>query len=267
MNKKKITPLKLIKMKQAGQKITALTAYDSLTAGLLDDSGIDVILVGDSLAMVVQGKTNTITVRLDEIIYHSKCVSITSPNALVVADMPFLSYHINKEDALRNAGRAIQEGGAQAVKIEGGKDMAEVVSKLVTSGIPVMGHIGLTPQDILKSGGYFVRGKEENSAKKIIEDAKSLEQAGVFSIVLECIPKDLAETITKTVSVPTISIGAGKHCDGQILVTQDMLGLFNRFRPKFVKPYANLYDQARKAIETYIQEVKNEIYPSDEHSY
>ena len=215
----------------------------------------------------MQGKPNTLTVTLDDIIYHTKCVSRTSPNALVVADMPFLTYHVSVEEAVRNAGRVVQEGGAEAVKIEGGQEIAEVVCKLVTAGIPVMGHIGLTPQDILKSGGFFVRGKEKDAAEKLLEDAKSLEKAGVFSIVLECIPKDLAKTITHNLSIPTISIGAGKYCDGQILVTQDMLGLFKRFKPKFVKTYANLYDQANDGLKKYIEEVRSGVYPSDEHSY
>ena len=268
MSKKdKITPVKLIKMKAEGKKIAVLTAYDCLIASLLEDAGIDVILVGDSLGMVVQGKPNTISVTLDDIIYHTKCVTSTTPNALVVADMPFLTYHVSPQDTVRNAGRLIQEGGAEAVKIEGGQELAETAAKLVSAGIPVMGHIGLTPQDILKSGGFFVRGKKADSAKKLIDDAKALEQAGVFSIVVECVPQDLAKTITESLSIPTISIGAGKHCDGQVLVTHDMLGLFKRFKPKFVKTYANLYDQAHKALKEYIDEVRSGVYPSDEHSY
>jgi 3-methyl-2-oxobutanoate hydroxymethyltransferase len=253
--------------KRKSEKITMLTAYDYSMAKLVDESGIDGILVGDSLGMVCLGYKDTLSVTMEDMLHHIRAVSRGAKNALVVGDMPFMSYQSSVYDAVKNAGRIIQEGQAGAVKLEGGASVYEQVKAIVKSQIPVMGHIGLTPQSINIFGGFKVQGKNEMNARKIIEDAKKLEDAGVFSIVLEGIPYKLAKIITESVSVPTIGIGAGKYCDGQILVYQDMLGLFNDFKPKFVKYYANAGQIVRGAFKDYIEEVKSGSFPDEEHSF
>ncbi|MCX7817310.1 MAG: 3-methyl-2-oxobutanoate hydroxymethyltransferase [Syntrophales bacterium] len=263
----RVTTATVREMKRKGEKITMLTAYDYPTAVVLDEAGIDILLVGDSLAMVVLGYDSTLPVTMDEMIHHTKAVVRGTKRAMVVGDMPFMSYQASVEDAVRNAGRFLQEGGAQAVKLEGGREVAETVLKITQAGIPVMAHLGLTPQSVHQLGGYKVQGKEEKVAKKIMEDAKILEEAGAFSLVLECVPKGLAEEITKNIGIPTIGIGAGVHCDGQVLVVHDMLGLFERFTPKFVKKYANLNIQIKEAVKTYIDEVKRGTFPDDAHSF
>lgn len=263
----RVTTATVREMKRKGEKITMLTAYDYPTAVVLDEAGIDILLVGDSLAMVVLGYDSTLPVTMEEMIHHTKAVVRGTKRAMVVGDMPFMSYQASVADAVRNAGRFLQEGGAQAVKLEGGREVAETVLKITQSGIPVMAHLGLTPQSVHQLGGYKVQGKEEKVAKKIMEDAKILEEAGAFSLVLECVPKGLAEEITKNLSIPTIGIGAGVHCDGQVLVVHDMLGLFERFTPKFVKKYANLNVQIKEAVKTYIDEVKKGTFPDDAHSF
>ena len=266
-NIEKITIPLLKKMKREGEKIACLTAYDWLMASLLDTAGIDLILVGDSGAMVFAGHETTLPITMDQMIYHTQAVSRGVKRALLIADMPFLSYQISPEKALENAGRFLKEGGAEGVKIEGGEPMGEIIHKLVNVGIPVMGHLGLTPQSIRAFGGYRVRGKGIEEAEELKRDAKILEQAGVFSIVLEKIPATLAEEITSSVSIPTIGIGAGPHCDGQILVTHDMLGLFESFKPKFVRRYTELAQIIRNATEQYINDIKKGKYPSKEESY
>lgn len=256
-----------MKAKCNGEKITMLTAYDYSTARIIDEAGINGILVGDSLGMVCLGYKDTLSVTMEDMVHHIKAVTRGAKNALVVGDMPFMSYQTSVYDAVKNAGRMIQEGLAGAVKLEGGASVCEQVKAIVKSQIPVMGHIGLTPQSVHMFGGFKIQGKDELKAKKIIEDAKKLEQAGVFSIVLEGIPYKLAKIITETVSVPTIGIGAGKYCDGQILVYQDMLGLFSDFKPKFVKVYGNAGEVMRKAFEDYNDEVKSSVFPDEEHSF
>ncbi len=267
METKKITVPVIMQMKERGEKISCLTAYDYLMALYLDDAGLDLILVGDSGAMVFSGHDSTIPITVDELIYHTKAASRGVKRALLVADMPFLSYQISPEDALRNAGRFIKEGGAEAVKLEGGEPMAETVHRIVNAGIPVMGHLGLTPQSINQLGGYRVQARTEEAVERLISDAIALEQAGVFSIVLEKIPAAAAKRVTETVKVPTIGIGAGPDCDGQILVTHDMLGLFEKFRPKFVRIYAELGMQIREAFARYVEDVKTGDFPSKSESY
>lgn len=262
----KITTAHLIQMKQKGEKISMLTAYDFLTAGLLDEAGVEVLLIGDSLAMVVLGYNNTLSVTMEDMLYHTRAVARGAKLALVVGDMPFMSYQIGLEDALSNAGRFLQ-AGAEAVKLEGGEEIAETVARLVQVGIPVMGHIGLQPQSVHQVGGFKVRGKTLEQAKKLITDAKVLEEAGVFSVVLECVPRELGRLITKEVSVPTIGIGAGPECDGQVLVTQDLLGLYKKLTPKFAKRYVNLSEALKEAVESYIKEVKTGRFPAEEHSF
>jgi len=267
MSAEKITIEKLKRMKKKGEKITMITSYDYPFASLADQVGIDVILVGDSVGMVVLGYENTLPVTLEDILHHTKAVTRAVKRALVVADMPFLSYQIGVKEAIINAGRLIKEGLADAVKIEGGKNVTHIVKALVDANIPVMGHIGLTPQRIKIFGRYRVRGKSIDEAIKLINDAKALEEAGVFSIVLELIPAEVAKIITEEVSIPTIGIGAGPYCDGQVLVIHDILGLFERFVPKFVKRYTNLSDEIRKAISEYIADVKEKRFPEKEHSF
>jgi len=267
MSAEKITIEKLKRMKKKGEKITMITSYDYPFASLADQVGIDVILVGDSVGMVVLGYENTLPVTLEDILHHTKAVTRAVKRALVVADMPFLSYQIGVKEAIINAGRLIKEGLADAVKIEGGKNVTHIVKALVDANIPVMGHIGLTPQRIKIFGRYRVRGKSIDEAIKLINDARALEEAGVFSIVLELIPAEVAKIITEEVSIPTIGIGAGPYCDGQVLVIHDILGLFERFVPKFVKRYTNLSDEIRKAISEYIADVKEKRFPEKEHSF
>lgn len=265
--RKKVTIPDLFEKKKKGEKITMITSYDYPMTQIVNEAEIDIILVGDSLGMVVQGHESTVPVTLEEIIYHCKCVMRGNSSTFVVGDMPFLSYEVSPQEAVRNAGRIMKEGGVDAVKLEGGVRVADKVEAIVKAGIPVMGHIGLTPQSVSLLGGFKVQGKDIDSAKKIIEDAIALEQAGVFSIVLECVPSGLAEIITKRVSVPTIGIGAGPNCDGQVLVLHDLLGLFKRFRPKFVKSYVNLYEIILKALVDYREEVKGGVFPGAEHSF
>ena len=255
------------KAKEEGKKLSMLTAYDYSTASLLDEAGIHGILVGDSLGNVILGYEDTISVTMEDMIHHGAAVSRGAKNPLVVVDMPFMSYQGSVYDALNNAGRLMKEGRANAVKLEGGKEVAPQIKAIVQAGIPVMGHLGRTPQSINALGGYKVQGKDESAAQKLLEDAKTIAEAGVFSIVLECVPSALAEVITKAVDVPTIGIGAGAGCDGQILVYQDMLGMFSDFTPKFVKRYANIGEAMREAFRTYIAEVSEGIFPKTEHGY
>ena len=267
METKKVTVPIIMQMKEKGEKISALTAYDYLMALYLDDAGLDLILVGDSGAMVFSGYDTTIPITVDEMIYHCRAASRGVKRALLVADMPFLSYQISPEDALRNAGRFIKEGGAEAVKLEGGESMAETVHRIVNAGIPVMGHLGLTPQSINKFGGYKVQARTEEAVDRLISDAIALEQAGAFSIVLEKIPAIAAKKVTEKLKVPTVGIGAGPHCDGQILVTHDILGLFEKFRPKFIRIYAELGLEIREACARYVEDVKTGDFPSNKESY
>jgi 3-methyl-2-oxobutanoate hydroxymethyltransferase len=263
----KVTVQDFLKKKRENKKIVMLTAYDFPFAQIVDEAGIDAILVGDSLAMVVQGLENTIPVTMDEMIYHARMVSRAARNAMVIGDMPYLSYQISIEEAVRNAGRFLKEAGAQAVKLEGGREVADKVKALTAAEIPVMSHIGLTPQALHRMGGYKVQGKTEEAAQRLIEDAKMLENAGAFSLIIEAIPSELARRITDEISIPTIGIGAGPYCDGQVLVIHDVLGLFERFTPKFVKKYGNLKEEALKAINKYKDEVEKGSFPGREHSF
>ncbi len=263
----KITILDIYKKKAEGKKITMLTAYDYPTAQIVDQAGIDMILVGDSLGNVVQGMPNTLPVTMDEMIYHTKMVSRAVQSAMVVGDMPFLSYQTHKAEAVRNAGRFLKEAGAEAVKLEGGSQMAEAIRAIVDTGIPVVAHIGLTPQYVHMLGGFKVQGRDEAAREKILADARAVQDAGAFSVVLEAMPSSLAKEIHQLLRIPTIGIGAGPDCDGQVLVIHDILGLFDRFTPKFVKKYANLKDQAIKAVKEYKSEVEAGAFPSEEHSF
>jgi 3-methyl-2-oxobutanoate hydroxymethyltransferase len=263
----KTTIQDFLKKKSEGRKITMLTAYDYPFAQIVDEAGIDAILVGDSLGMVVQGLENTLPVTMDEMIYHTKMVGRAVKNALVIGDMPFMSYQASLEEAVRNAGRFLKEAGASAVKLEGGAEVAEQIRAMTRSDIPVMAHIGLTPQSIHRMGGYKVQGKTEEAANRLLKEAHAVEDAGAFALLLEAIPLKLAKKITKELSIPTIGIGAGPHCDGQVLVLHDVIGMFERFVPKFVKRYANLKEEALKAIETYRKEVETGVFPSDEQSF
>jgi 3-methyl-2-oxobutanoate hydroxymethyltransferase len=263
----KVTVPEILKMKAAGQKITVLTAYDYSFARILDDAGVDILLVGDSVGSVVQGRDSTLPVTLEEMIYHSRAVARGRKRALVVADMPFLSYQVSVEEAKRNAGRFLSEGGAEAVKFEGGVHMLGTIEAIVRMGIPVMGHVGLTPQSIHRFGGYKIQGKEKDARAAIIQDALAVEKGGAFSIVLEGIPLDLAAEITQRLTIPTIGIGAGVHCDGQVLVVHDMLGLFDMYTPKFVKRYADLKGVMADAVKRYIADVRDGSFPDDEYSF
>lgn len=263
----KVTVPEIKRMKEKGEKITALTAYDYSFARILDAAGIDILLVGDSLGSVIQGQESTLPVTLDDVIYHTRAVVRGRKRALVVADMPFLTFQISVEEAKRNAGRLLQEGGAEAVKLEGGVEMLETVEAIVEIGIPVMGHVGLTPQSLHCFGGYKVQGKDRDQREKIIQDALAVEEGGAFSIVLEGIPMDLAQEITRRLSIPTIGIGAGLHCDGQVLVVHDMLGLFDMYAPKFVKQYADLKGVMAEAVKNFVTEVKEGRFPDEEHSF
>ncbi|MFM7295947.1 MAG: 3-methyl-2-oxobutanoate hydroxymethyltransferase [Planctomycetota bacterium] len=264
---RKVTTRSLRTMKEAREPISALTAYDFLTAQLLDQAGIDVILVGDSAGMVVQGLDTTVGVTLEQMLYHCQVVTRGVERALVVGDMPFMSYQINADEALRNAGRMIKESGVEAVKLEGGEKLCETVRRIVDVGIPVMGHLGLTPQSIHKFGTYQVRATEPEEAAQLRRDALALEAAGAFAIVIEKIPATLAAEIAQAVAIPVIGIGAGVGCDGQILVTHDMLGLYNRFHPRFVRRYAELGRDTLAAFEHYRNDVKTREFPGPEESY
>ncbi len=262
-----VTTKTLMTMKKAGEKIAMLTAYDYLVARYLDQVGMDIVLVGDSLGNVVHGYETTLPVTVDDMIYHAKAVKRAVRNALIVVDMPFMSFQSSLDDAVKNAGRIMKEVGVGAVKLEGGSYIADIVRHLVRIGIPVMGHLGLTPQAINKFGTYEVRAQDPAEARELLHDAKVLEEAGVFAIVLEKIPSDLARKVTKAVSVPTIGIGAGPHCDGQVLVVYDMLGLTEEFQPRFVRRYEELAETMRKAFRAYIADVKRGKFPSKGESY
>ncbi len=251
----------LVRMKRGGEKIAMLTAYDFTMARLLDRAGVDVLLVGDSLGMVVLGYDNTVPVTLDAVVHHAAAVSRGASRALVVADMPFLSCHAGVPEAVRAAGRLLQEGGAQAVKIEGGHPVLEVTQRLVDAGVPVMGHLGLTPQSVHQIGGFLKQARNRREADDLLESARALEAAGAFAVVLESIPVDVAAEVTATLDIPTIGIGAGPHCDGQVLVTHDILGLYDEFVPSFVKQFAKLGQQVTKAAADYVSEVRGGDFP------
>lgn len=264
---KRVTTKAIAAMKSAKVPIACLTAYDYLTAKLLDQAGIDLILVGDSMAMVFQGRETTIPVTLDEMIYHATWVTKGASRAMVVVDMPFMSYQASTEEGFRNAGRIMKETGAAGVKLEGGEVVAELVRKTTRAGIPVMGHLGLLPQSIHSYGGYQPRGTQPKEAQRILKDAKMLEEAGAFAIVLEKIPAALARRVSASVSVPTIGIGAGSGCDGQVLVVADMLGLYEEFQPRFVRRYGRLAEEIRKAVSAYVADVRTREFPSESESY
>jgi len=263
----RVTITEIKEMKQKKEKIPMLTAYDYVTAKMIDEAGVPLILVGDSLGMVMLGYESTIPVTMEEMIHHTKAVVRGARKALIIGDMPFMTYHISISDALHNAARFIQEGGAQAVKLEGGEVVADTVRRLVGCGIPVMGHIGLTPQSIHQLGGFKVRGKGLEEARKLLNDARILEQAGAFAIVLECTPAPLSELITQKLAIPTIGIGAGPDCDGQVQVISDLLGLYTEFVPKHAKQYAKLAGEIKTAVSTYVSEVKSRSFPTTEQSY
>lgn len=256
----------LQKCKREKRKITVVTAYDALFTRIIEQAGIDVILVGDSLGVVVQGKANTLSVTMDEMLYHTKLVVGAAQRSLVIGDMPFMSYQASMDDALRNAGRFLQ-AGATAVKLEGGVAVADQVAAMARIGIPVVGHLGMTPQSVHQYGGFKVQGKGKDEAQQLLSDAQALEDAGAVAIVLEAIPAGLARSVTETVTIPTIGIGAGPHCDGQVLVLYDLLGLFDEFVPKFVKPYAHLKADALEALRRYKEDVEQGTFPSDSESY
>ncbi len=263
----RVTIWDLRKMKERGEKIPMLTAYDYPTARFLDEAGIPAILVGDSLGMVVLGYESTVQVTMEDMLHHTKAVARGAKRALIIADMPFMSYHISPSQALENAARLVREGGAQAVKIEGGEEVAETAFKIVRSGIPVMGHIGFTPQSIHQLGGFKVVGKTREAAAKLLSDARALEEAGVFAVVLECVPAQLAELITQRLGIPTIGIGSGAGCDGQIQVVSDILGLYPDFVPKHAKQYFKMGEIIRKAAAEYIEEVKKGAFPTEKESF
>ena len=267
MSLQKITIKKIIEKKQKGEKIVTITSYDYSFAKIVDESDIDLILVGDSLSMVMLGYKNTLSVTMDEMIHHTKAVSRGVSNALVVGDMPFLSYKVDILDAVKNAGRFIQEGGAEAVKVEGGTEICPTIKAIINADIEVMGHIGLTPQAIYRFGGFMVQGKTVDAAKNLVMDAINLQKTGVFSIVLESIPWQISKLITSAVDIPTIGIGAGPYCDGQILVIHDMLGIFTDFKPKFLKYFGTIGDSIHNALQSYKNEVEMGKYPGLEHSY
>jgi 3-methyl-2-oxobutanoate hydroxymethyltransferase len=262
-----VTTRALLEMKEKGERIVALTCYDALFARLLDASGVDVLLVGDSLNQVLAGAPSTLSATLDQMIYHTTIVRRGAERAMVICDMPFLSYQVSPEDALRNCGRAMKETDCHAVKIEGGQPMAATVRRLVDIGIPVMGHIGLTPQSVHALGGYRVQGRDDAAAGRLKADAMALQDAGAFVVVLELVPAPLASQITKSLAIPTIGIGAGPACDGQVLVLHDMLGLNDQFSAKFVKKYAALAEDVREAARVFVAEVREGRYPGPEHSF
>lgn len=264
---KKLTVRDIIDMKSAADKIVVLTAYDAGFARFLDRNGVEIVLVGDSLGMVVLGYESTVPVTMEEMLHHSRAVKHGVERALLVGDMPFLSYQVDKREAIANAGRFLKEAGCDAVKVEGGLEICETVAAMVRAGIPVMGHIGLTPQTAGALGGYKVQGRDAQSARRLLAEAKGLAEAGAFAIVLECIPDKLAAAITASIAIPTIGIGAGAQCDGQVLVSHDLLGMFEKFVPSFVKRYADLAPQIAGAITAFRDEVKAGAYPDAEHSF
>jgi 3-methyl-2-oxobutanoate hydroxymethyltransferase len=263
----KVSTLRLQEMKQKREKITVLTAYDYSTAKMVDEAGVDVVLVGDSLGMVLLGYDSTLPVTMDDMLHHSKAVARGTRHALVVSDMPFMSYHVSVSESVRNAGRFLQEAGANAVKLEGGREIADTVKAIIAAGIPVMGHLGLTPQSVNQLGGFRVQGRDEAAARQIINNALALQDAGVFAIVLECIPAALAKMVTSRLDIPTIGIGAGAECDGQVLVFHDLVGLYSDLSPKFVKRYASLRSDIKDAIVGYRDEVKAGVFPGPEHGF
>ncbi|MCP4600608.1 MAG: 3-methyl-2-oxobutanoate hydroxymethyltransferase [Proteobacteria bacterium] len=263
---KKITVPKIVSRKRKGIKIVMITAYDATFARLAESGGADMVLVGDSLGMVIQGHENTLPVTLDDVIYHTRAVSRGLNKAHLCGDMPFMTYKISPEQALNSAGRLIQEGCAESVKLEGGEEIAETIHRIVTAGIPVVGHVGLTPQSVHAIGGFKMQGKNSFAKERIINDARAVADAGAFCLVLESMPLELAETITQEVPIPTIGIGAGPHCDGQVLVIYDMLGMNEEFQPKFLKQYAEMGLGVREAVATYVEEVREGEFPGPEHS-
>jgi len=263
----KVTIPELAKMKKRGEKITLLTAYDYPMARLVDRAGIDMILVGDSLAMTVLGHESTLPVTMDEMISHARAVTRAVERTFVVGDMPYLSYQVSDEEAIRNAGRFMQEALTDAVKVEGGEQMLDRIRAIIRAGIPVMGHLGLTPQSLSLLGGYRVQGKTARAAKRLLDEAKMLEDAGVFCIVLECVPSEVGKLVTDSVTIPTLGVGAGPHCDGQILVMHDMLGLFEFFAPKFAKRYVDLAETVTEAFQEFRRDVKEDRFPGPEHCY
>jgi len=267
MKDKKFTVSHFTQLKEKKEKITMLTAYDYSTAKMMDEAGIDTILVGDSLGMVILGYEDTLQVTMEDMLHHTKAVTRGAKNAFVIGDMPFLSYHITVEEAVRNAGRFIKEAGANAVKLEGGSEMLPQIKGILAAKIPVVGHLGLTPQSVNVFGGFKVQGKSSEQAEQLIQDALALEAAGVCAVVLECIPTKLAELITSKLSIPTIGIGAGVVCDGQVLVINDIVGAYDQLSPKFVKTYGNVGGEMKQAIRTYIEEVKNEQFPEEKHGF
>jgi 3-methyl-2-oxobutanoate hydroxymethyltransferase len=267
VERKKVTIADLQGRKEAGEKITMLTAYDYGMASFIDQAGIDMILVGDSLGMVVLGYDSTVPVTMEEMLHHCRAVRRGVRWAFLVGDMPFMSYNTGREEAIRNAGRFLKEAGCDAVKLEGGLEVVETVGAIVTAGIPVMAHIGLTPQTVSKLGGFRVQGRDAETARRVLDSARALEEAGAFSVVMECIPDTLAGRITRSLRMPTIGIGAGPECDGQVLVSNDLLGTYEKFQPKFVKQYARLYPLIRQAFMDYIREVRGGVFPGPEHSF
>jgi 3-methyl-2-oxobutanoate hydroxymethyltransferase len=269
--KKRLTIHDLRKLKEAGEKVAAVTAYDATAARLVDAAGADVILVGDSLGMVVQGHDSTLPVTLEHMIYHSAIVrrglARGSGRAHLVGDLPFGSYQASADEAVKSAMRLVAEGGVEAVKLEGGTEFVEVIRRIVRAGVPVMGHIGLTPQSVHKMGGYVVQGKDSDKAQQLLKDARALEAAGCYAIVLECVPAELARIITAQLRIPTIGIGAGPHCDGQVLVLPDLLGMDDAFVPKFVKRFAEVGESVKGAVSAYVHEVKAQLFPDDAHSF
>ncbi len=266
LNRKKITTLSVRQKKDLGEPITMLTAYDYPTASAMDQAGIDIILVGDSLGMVVLGYPNTLPVTMEEMLHHCRAVARGTQYALLTGDMPFMSYQVSVEDAVRNAGRFLQEAGMDAVKLEGGRERVDAIRAIISSGIPVMGHLGLTPQSVHQLGGFRPQGRETSAARRLLEDALLLQEAGCFSLVLESIPARLGTFISQKLEIPTIGIGAGPGCDGQVLVTPDLLGTFQRFTPKFVKKYADLHSEMITAFERYKDEVETKVFPAHEHT-
>jgi len=267
MNKGKFTVSSFIEFKENERKISMLTAYDYSTAKLLDEAGVDTILVGDSLGMVMLGYEDTLSVTMEDMLHHTKAVARGVKNAFVIGDMPFMSYHISVEESVRNAGRFIKEARADAIKLEGGTDVIDKIRAIVKAQIPVVGHLGLTPQSVNMFGGFKVQGKSEAQAKKLIEEAMLLEQAGCCAIVLECVPEKLAKIVSEKLSIPTIGIGAGKYCDGQVLVIQDMLGMYSDFVPKFVKKFADVGSSMKEAVAEYKKEVQDMTFPEEKHTF
>jgi 3-methyl-2-oxobutanoate hydroxymethyltransferase len=263
----KVTIHTLKRMKQASQKIGMVTAYDATFASIFDAAGVDVLLVGDSLGMVIQGEKSTLTVTMDQMVYHCRAVSRTVQRAHIVGDLPFMSYQAGANEAVKNAGRLVAEGYAESVKLEGGEDYADVVERIVRAGIPVMGHLGLTPQSVHRMGGYVVQGRDQDQAAQLLRDAKAVEAAGAYALVLEGIPLDLGRQITQALSIPTIGIGAGVHTDGQVLVSYDLLGMNPHFAPKFVKRYADLHGVITKAVGEYLEEVRAQAFPTEAQSF